>query len=646
MEKNKMFKNENDLKKIVDRLNIDTEPNPIHRENLRRQMLSAFNETHVGFWQKFGRTIMKSPIAKLAAAAAIIIAVVLSLTVLDKSIPSAYALEQTIKACEGLRFVHIKEFKEGESEPQEFWVKYDNKEVKQFRVYAPKWAEPREGPLTAVWKNGKAEILGKDENGKQVIVTRSREKLGEEMLQIVREADPRNKVQELYQLQTEGKLKLETSKPASDSEPIIITATLPPDSKDGGQMILYVDQNTKLVTRLIFNKAKERNGNQYSWEFLDYNAAVDEKFFTFEDIPESVPRYDRTWQKYDENARYNLSEIGLVQRQLEDNEIAVELARQFIQALIDKNYEKAAKLLGGTPAHNTAIVHQFTEFQTFKKLLLIEEPAEDANSFALAITVPCDVVVSRGSIVPVMRINIRVEPYPVDPNRWIVLDCYDKQLMVITDPTNTTSTFMKNINADLALLDINKCTAADVITVLGEPWAYKFQGKDLEKDNLPETYTMDYPGGFMVNIYKNQVMLWGSRQIPRCEIPGYIFSNSIQIGMSLDDVFKELGPPAKIVEDFDNGRHGGKEIMFEDNAIYANMNINERNGFCFYRYDSNGEKIRTYFDDNVLYRNMNKTEGLCFYGTISKGKRIRILFVDNKVFLIYEYRTEPAKPIE
>lgn len=39
-----MFKNESDFKKIVDRLDIDSNPSPAHRESLRRQMLSVFNE--------------------------------------------------------------------------------------------------------------------------------------------------------------------------------------------------------------------------------------------------------------------------------------------------------------------------------------------------------------------------------------------------------------------------------------------------------------------------------------------------------------------------------------------------------------------------------------------------------------------------
>jgi hypothetical protein len=210
------------------------------------------------------------------------------------------------------------------------------------------------------------------------------------------------------------------------------------------------------------------------------------------------------------------------------------------------------------------------------------------------------------------------------------------------DSTDRTSAFLKNINSKLALLDINKATADDVIAVLGEPRAYRFEGKDLEKDNLPEAYTMDYPGNFIVSIYKNQVMLWGSQQIPGHEIPGYIFSDSIQIGTTLDDVFKKLGSPAKVVEGFGDGSN---KVMHEDNIIYANMNINERKGFCFWT-NNNGEKVKIYFDDNVLYKDVRKTKGLCFYGTIRNGKRIRILSKDNKVFSLHEYRTEPIKTIE
>jgi len=89
-----MFKDESELKGIISRLNIDTEPNPKHRQELRRQVISVFNEaeqrpaTRIIVLQILRRTIMKSPITRIAAAAVIIIAVLTGIHYFGVSIPS------------------------------------------------------------------------------------------------------------------------------------------------------------------------------------------------------------------------------------------------------------------------------------------------------------------------------------------------------------------------------------------------------------------------------------------------------------------------------------------------------------------------------------------------------------------------------
>lgn len=76
-----MFKDEKEFEEIVNRLNIDTNPNSTHREKLRKEILSVYNETkqqsqkHTTPFGVFWRTIMRNSITKLAAAAVIIIAV-------------------------------------------------------------------------------------------------------------------------------------------------------------------------------------------------------------------------------------------------------------------------------------------------------------------------------------------------------------------------------------------------------------------------------------------------------------------------------------------------------------------------------------------------------------------------------------------
>jgi len=80
-----MFKDESEFRKVIDRLNIDTEPNQKHRDDLRRQMLRVFNETKQQSQKPstpdgvLRRTIMKSHKFKLVAAAAIIIAILAGL---------------------------------------------------------------------------------------------------------------------------------------------------------------------------------------------------------------------------------------------------------------------------------------------------------------------------------------------------------------------------------------------------------------------------------------------------------------------------------------------------------------------------------------------------------------------------------------
>ena len=89
-----MFKDESEFKKMIDRMNIDTEPDSAHRDGLRRQMLRVFNESKRQSQKPkapFGvirRIIMKSPITKLAAAAVIIIAVLIGIHYFGGSVPA------------------------------------------------------------------------------------------------------------------------------------------------------------------------------------------------------------------------------------------------------------------------------------------------------------------------------------------------------------------------------------------------------------------------------------------------------------------------------------------------------------------------------------------------------------------------------
>ena len=96
-----MLKNKNDFNGMVRLHNIDNEPNPAHREKLRWQMLSVFNKSRQKTLQgestckAIRRKIMKSPIAKLAAAVAAITVVATALYYLRTNTSTAESIRVT-----------------------------------------------------------------------------------------------------------------------------------------------------------------------------------------------------------------------------------------------------------------------------------------------------------------------------------------------------------------------------------------------------------------------------------------------------------------------------------------------------------------------------------------------------------------------
>ena len=97
---NKQFEN------FVRQIKFDDTPDASHRDRLEQDLLAALAKQtpqQIKVW----RTIMKSRITKLAAAAVIIMIAVLVATFLDKSVTPAYAIEDTIEAMGEVETVHM-----------------------------------------------------------------------------------------------------------------------------------------------------------------------------------------------------------------------------------------------------------------------------------------------------------------------------------------------------------------------------------------------------------------------------------------------------------------------------------------------------------------------------------------------------------
>ena len=125
--------NRENIEEILKRLGSEDVPADVHK--IAEETARDFSETqtrqprHYVLWEN----IMRSRITKLAAAAVIVIAVMVSITFFDKSVAPAYAIEQTIEA---MRSIHsIRAFcTDWDNSKGEVWVQI-NPETGQEEYY-------------------------------------------------------------------------------------------------------------------------------------------------------------------------------------------------------------------------------------------------------------------------------------------------------------------------------------------------------------------------------------------------------------------------------------------------------------------------------------------------------------------------------
>jgi hypothetical protein len=352
------------------------------------------------------RKIMRSPITKLAAAAVIIVGVVLSVTMWDKTTSTAYALEQTIQATHSVRYLHIKSFIVSISdEPIECWVEFDpSGQIKNMRINKPAWMTPSDGESVIVWKDGKMKFWIKKKN---FLIIQKDQEIAAQVLSMVEQLDPKNAVANILQAQDEVDTKVEIDEPENKAEPIIITATsLVENDLPFQRAILFVDQATKLLNSVETYQLKDGEYIHFSTiEFYDYNIPIDSKVFTLDDVPSDVMRVDQTTQ-----------EIGLLQGDLTDNEIAVEVVRQFFEALIARDYAKAGRLFGGVPAERIQ-----KKYGHIKLIRIVSIGKPVLNPATAELKVPYVVEIDENGIITEWKTKynyIPVRQVHGQPGRW------------------------------------------------------------------------------------------------------------------------------------------------------------------------------------------------------------------------------------
>jgi len=481
------------------------------------------------------RTIMKSPMTKLAVAAVIIIAVMLSIQLWDRSTPSAYAFEQTVEAMQGKRSFHIQTYFQRRRK-DEFWAQFD--EEGRLIRYRQREGPGPDGSLLTLWEAGVQSQYFTPPWGVRLIKRVDNADGGLEGLE---EFDPETIVQEIHALVADGRAIMEVEKPA----PYARLKTLRVTRTDGEPLrqVVVVDPTTKLVVRVDNYWDWGSEGKQVfhkGTEVLEYNESMDPGLFE-PNFPEDTIVIDQVSQ-----------EVGMAQGKMTDEEAVVETLRQTLDALAREDYAKASKLCGGAPRR---LIDKF--FRQWRPVSTISIGSPEYVQNVLPVyRVKCTYDIERDGRVETVSPTFTVRAVRGQPGRWYVTWwIMHTDAEVDAQASIVKGSIIPGVRVGDYTLDMSK---DDVLTSLGEPKMIFYRGEKYTLNNLPRRYYMSF-GDLSFGIVDGSVT---GITVLR---PSYKFTNGLGVGDSEQDIIQAFGDNfhLKETERKDYLAYEDKGLMFE-----------------------------------------------------------------------------------
>ncbi len=355
---------------------------------------------------------MRSRGAKFAAAAVTVLATYLCLQVPKSLVVPAYALDDTIEAYNSIRTLHVKTFSThfGQRWDSESWIEFDEYgKPARFRYETNRVSTGDEiGPVTVVndgdgsytWlRNHK---LCFKRSGKSILV-------GASLQWEVSSGDPKRVCEKLRRQARDGEIILDVNEPDQKNEPIVLVVTYPAESRSANwKKVLYIDQATRLVKKEEkFEMRDGRYQHERTAEFFDYNQQIDPATFSLKgELPNNViviDQFDR--------------EIGLAQGDMTDQEVAVEVTQQFLQALSANDYSRIGQLFLGLPDFVVAkYLGDGEEFAIISVGPARRDPDPDSNHM----TCPCKIFGESEGQYYKNDMKMTVTPVSGQPGRWML----------------------------------------------------------------------------------------------------------------------------------------------------------------------------------------------------------------------------------
>lgn len=270
------------------------------------------------------RIIMKSKITKFAAAAVVILAAFLTVNFFDKSIPTAYAIEQTLEAMQNLRTVHMR-CRDWNNNEYEMWIQLDPKTgIPEYcRAYWPKQKTLDISTPKTSYQYYERSNLVQVNSGKLYNIGVAPAKIFEQLLQGSKKNDPNFKVQLYNEYDSDGKsLIVAISETTYDSWKI------------------FIDPETKLPVRIYCLKLVNKMGAIFKdIDKIEFNVDLPKDIFKF-DIPQGAKIIDFDHNnKILSDPQYGISTDGMT-----DQQAAEQIATTYWNALITLDKTTAQKM--------------------------------------------------------------------------------------------------------------------------------------------------------------------------------------------------------------------------------------------------------------------------------------------------------------
>jgi hypothetical protein len=214
--------------------------------------------------------------------------------------------------------------------------------------------------------------------------------------------DPKLAFEQLQADKKAGKVQVETREPTQEGQPVTLVVT----SKDtpDKQQWFDVDPQTKLVERVFEMGRKDGRWQVVQMrEYLDYNKEFDPSVFQLV-THQGFVTVDRIKNK-----------VGLEKGNLTDDEIATKVAKEFVEALIAGDYQKASPLYSGIPAEQLKKLFEQKQIK-FLRIVEIGKPTPEALNHSLKVPVKVEMEVNGEKMIHELSPYVRAE----EEGRWTI----------------------------------------------------------------------------------------------------------------------------------------------------------------------------------------------------------------------------------